>query len=99
MEWDGSVKNDARVLIDCKIPLLPLIPKSMSKSDTSATYLTRDSDLWILRLSATKCQRDVDKDLSTTSLIWDTKSSSLRVSPQEMVSIRPLATAKLTMND
>ena len=74
-------------------------PKSMSKSDTSATYLTRDSDLWILRLSATKCQQDVDKELSTTPLICDTKSSSLRVSPQEMVSTRPLATAKLTIND
>src|SRR5512137_138336 len=99
MEWDGSIKNDSRVSIDCKIPLRPLVPKSMSKGDTSATYLTRDSDLWILRLSATKCQRDADKEHSTTSLICDTKSSSLRVSPQEMVSMRPLATAKLTMND
>ena len=81
------------------MPLLPLMPKSVFKLEATATYFIRDSDLWILRLSATKCQRDMNGLLSTTCLIWDLKSSSLRVGPDETFAIWPLATEKLTMND
>ena len=40
----GSLKKAARDLIDLRMPLLPLIPRSMSKPSFCATRCTKDSD-------------------------------------------------------
>ena len=48
MRWWTSLKNAARVGIDCNIPLFSFSPRSSSMPQALATSLTNASDLWVL---------------------------------------------------
>ena len=48
MRWLASLKNAARVGIDCTIPLFSFSPRSSLMPHTRATSLTKASDLWVL---------------------------------------------------
>src|SRR5438045_194044 len=96
---DGSLRNAARVAIDCRMPDFSLTPRSSVKPDTSATYRTKLSEQCVFRLSVTKCHLVTVRSLCTVWRMWARKSASVRVGPHDGQTTSPLTTSKLIMND
>lgn len=74
---EGSRTEDvAAENLGFDIPRFPLTPKSPAKSDSLATYRTKDSDICVFRLSTTKCQRTTRESDATVRWMCCSKSSA-----------------------
>ncbi len=96
MRWLCCERKAARLAIDLRIPLRPLMPRSSSSPHCSATIRTRLSDLWVLSWSTTKIQ-PAWASVAMVFWMWFAKSVSVRVGETVGAIIFPLATLKLAI--